>query len=204
MGGDHSQKLQPWRGTLLLSGAQTSGSLRIQHCSGNHGRNLAACHHPANMAMPQLQTAWVIFGKPRWVSSGARRRPDHAARDPRTRQLAEQAPGVVEWTAPLRVLCGAWCMPMRRRGDAGVLITSAGMRRRGVGLCARASRFRRRQSKNRWSGTCEERGEEWLAVRSGSRWIAPVRWKRSRHWSSGLAMMASPARSQFVSVHRAR
>src|SRR6266568_3662737 len=34
MGGDDSQKLLPWRGMILLSGAQTSGLLRIQHCSG--------------------------------------------------------------------------------------------------------------------------------------------------------------------------
>jgi hypothetical protein len=35
MGGDDSQKLLPWRGLLLLSRAQTSGSLRNQHCNGN-------------------------------------------------------------------------------------------------------------------------------------------------------------------------
>jgi glyoxylase I family protein len=34
MGGDDSQKLLPWRGMILLSGAQTSGSFRLQHCSG--------------------------------------------------------------------------------------------------------------------------------------------------------------------------
>ena len=33
MGGDDSQKLLPWRGMLLLSGAQTSGSLQNQSLS---------------------------------------------------------------------------------------------------------------------------------------------------------------------------
>ena len=36
MGGDHSQKLLPWRGTYLLSGAQqTSGSFQNQHSNSN-------------------------------------------------------------------------------------------------------------------------------------------------------------------------
>jgi hypothetical protein len=34
MGGDDSQKLLPWRGNSLLSGAQeTSGSLQNQYCN---------------------------------------------------------------------------------------------------------------------------------------------------------------------------
>src|SRR6267154_2527300 len=69
MGGDDSQKLLPWRGILLLSRAQTSGSLRNQHCNGNGAPFRAA----ASGIVPQLQTAWVILGKHRWVSSGARR-----------------------------------------------------------------------------------------------------------------------------------
>jgi hypothetical protein len=42
MGGDDSQKLLPWRGILLLSRAQTSGSLRNQHCNGNNAPFCAA------------------------------------------------------------------------------------------------------------------------------------------------------------------
>ena len=42
MGGDDSQKLLPWRGILLLSRAQTSGSLRNQHCNGNGATFCAA------------------------------------------------------------------------------------------------------------------------------------------------------------------
>src|SRR5437870_2897964 len=73
MGGDDSQKLLPWRGMILLSGAQTSGSLGIQHCSGKlRGWELAATSPRAVGA--QLQTAWVTFGKQTWVTSPARRR----------------------------------------------------------------------------------------------------------------------------------
>ena len=36
MGGHDSQKLLPWRGMQILSGAQqTSGVLQNQHCNGN-------------------------------------------------------------------------------------------------------------------------------------------------------------------------
>jgi hypothetical protein len=67
MGGDDSQKLLPWRGIYSLSRAQTSGSLRNQHCNGNGATFCtAACENVA-----QLQTAWVILGKHRWVSSRA-------------------------------------------------------------------------------------------------------------------------------------
>src|SRR5215510_7042404 len=40
MGGAHSQKLLPWRGRSLLSGAQTSGSQpnQHQHCTEKLGR----------------------------------------------------------------------------------------------------------------------------------------------------------------------
>src|SRR5438094_8004580 len=77
MGGDHSQKLLPRRGILLLSGAQTSGSLRIQHCSGKLRWELADATFPGPSQPPavaRLQTAWVTFGKQTWVTSPARRR----------------------------------------------------------------------------------------------------------------------------------
>jgi hypothetical protein len=70
MGGDDSQKLLPWSGLLLLSRAQTSGSLRNQHCIGNGTTFCAA----ASAIVAQLQTPWVIFGKHRWVTSDTRRR----------------------------------------------------------------------------------------------------------------------------------
>ena len=68
MGGDDSQKLLPWRGMLLLSRAQTSGSLRNQHCNGNGATGFAPA---SSESVAQLQTAWVIFGKHRWVRNVA-------------------------------------------------------------------------------------------------------------------------------------
>jgi hypothetical protein len=57
MGGDDSQKLLPWRGMILLSGAQTSGSFRLQHCSGKlRGRELVA--HPRGSATDGLGYFW--------------------------------------------------------------------------------------------------------------------------------------------------
>jgi hypothetical protein len=41
MGGDDSQKLLPWRGSLLPSGAQTSGSLQNHHSSSKVVRQTA-------------------------------------------------------------------------------------------------------------------------------------------------------------------
>src|SRR5438128_11557962 len=79
MGGDDSQKLLPWRGMILLSGAQTSGSLRIQHCSGKLGGGELAAHLPRPKpaaVVAQLQTTWVTFGKQTWVTSPARRSPN--------------------------------------------------------------------------------------------------------------------------------
>ena len=77
MGGDDSQKLLPWRGMILLSGAQTSGSLRFQHCSGKL-RGWRTCRPPPPSpsqaaVVAQLPTAWVTFGKQTWVNSPARR-----------------------------------------------------------------------------------------------------------------------------------
>jgi hypothetical protein len=44
MGGHDSQKLLPWRGIQILSGAQqTSGVLQNQHCSGNTVVGIAGC-----------------------------------------------------------------------------------------------------------------------------------------------------------------
>ena len=76
MGGQDSQKLRPWRGRLLLSGAQyTSGSLQNQHSNGNPTARLRgdAALPGQPRAKAQLQTAWVILGKHRWVTSRKRR-----------------------------------------------------------------------------------------------------------------------------------
>ena len=86
MGGDDSQKLLPQRGILLPSGAQTSGSLRNQHC--NVTNVTENCGQPGRF-VAQLQPVWVIFGKHRWVNSGARRRARAIAR---TRSLMERLP----------------------------------------------------------------------------------------------------------------
>ena len=66
MEGDDSQKLQPPRGTVLLSGAQqTSGSLRNQHSNSNAGSPKV----PISIFLPDLFPA-EIGGLPRdarWI-----------------------------------------------------------------------------------------------------------------------------------------
>ncbi len=57
MGGDDSQKLLPWRGMILLSGAQTSGLLRIQHCSGKLGGL-------GNLPLPPLARSGLNYRRP--------------------------------------------------------------------------------------------------------------------------------------------
>jgi hypothetical protein len=58
MGGDDSQKLLPWRGILLLSRAQTSGSLRNQHCNGNGAHVLRGCLRNCGSATDCLGHSW--------------------------------------------------------------------------------------------------------------------------------------------------
>ncbi len=61
MGGDHSQKLQPRRRILLLSGAQTSGSLRNQHCSGKlRDGEFADTTFPGQ----SQARSWLSYGRP--------------------------------------------------------------------------------------------------------------------------------------------
>ena len=71
MGDDDSQKLLPWRGISLLSGAQTSGSQQNQHqhCTGKLGRISVG-----GRRLAQLHTAWIILGKYTWINSAKRRR----------------------------------------------------------------------------------------------------------------------------------
>jgi hypothetical protein len=71
MGGDGSQKLLPWRGISLLSGAQTSGSQQNQHqhCTEKLGRISVG-----GRRLAQLHTAWIILGKYTWIISAKRRR----------------------------------------------------------------------------------------------------------------------------------
>jgi hypothetical protein len=61
MGGDHSQKLLPRRGIILLSGAQTSGSLRIQHCSGKLPRWGTRRHQ---LPWPSQARSWFSYRLP--------------------------------------------------------------------------------------------------------------------------------------------
>jgi len=67
---------------LLLSGAQTSGSLRINTVTEPKGSNLVERHYHPRPVWPwlQLHAAWVILGRHRWVSSGARRREHRTSR----------------------------------------------------------------------------------------------------------------------------
>ena len=56
MGGDDSQKLLPWRGALLLSGAQqTSGVQQHQHFSSK-GRLVMPCHELATLSLGRMCT----------------------------------------------------------------------------------------------------------------------------------------------------
>ena len=70
MGDDDSQKLLPWRGISLLSGAQTSGSQQNQHqhCTGKLGWISVG-----GKRLAQLHTAWIILGKYTWINSRKRR-----------------------------------------------------------------------------------------------------------------------------------
>jgi hypothetical protein len=74
MGGDDSQKLLPWRGIHSSPGRKPPAHGEINTVTENCGGDLAACLHPWPVwPWPQLPTAWVIFGKHRWVTLGARR-----------------------------------------------------------------------------------------------------------------------------------
>ena len=114
MGGDDSQKLLPWRGDQLpLQGA----NLRL-----NYEINTVTETAPRFARLPtglwlSLQAAWVIFGKHRWVSSGARRRKRFGCeRDvftitgipPRTLQKHRHS-------VRLTILRAEWADPLRSR-----------------------------------------------------------------------------------------
>src|SRR5450432_173671 len=72
MGGDDSQKLLPWRGIHSSPGRKPPAQLRINNVTETAGWNLAR-GTPSFWPRPQLQTAWVTFGKQRRVNSAARR-----------------------------------------------------------------------------------------------------------------------------------
>src|ERR1035441_905930 len=73
MGGDDSQKLLPWRGIHSSPGRKPPAQLRINNVTETAGWNLAR-GTPSFWPRPQVQTAWVTFGKQRRVNSAARRR----------------------------------------------------------------------------------------------------------------------------------
>jgi hypothetical protein len=62
MGGDDSQKLLPWRGIHSSPGRKPPAQLRINNVTETAGWNLAR-GTPSFWPRPQLQTAWVTFGK---------------------------------------------------------------------------------------------------------------------------------------------
>ena len=81
MGGDDSQKLLPWRGSYSSPGRKPPAPLRIN--------TLTQTRHPirrddwrvngvvcasASTSEAQLQAVWVILGKHKRVTLGARRR----------------------------------------------------------------------------------------------------------------------------------
>ena len=76
MGGDHSQKLLPRRGILLLSGAQPPAHYEFntvaENCAVGNSPSPPSPDKP-DAVVAQLQTAWVILGKQTWVISPARR-----------------------------------------------------------------------------------------------------------------------------------
>ena len=72
MGGDDSQKLLPWSGAQLLSGAQTSGSVR-NHTVTETVVDLPDAVVDGQYAVAQRKAGWVIFAKQRWGTPGARR-----------------------------------------------------------------------------------------------------------------------------------
>ena len=71
MGGDDSQKLLPWRGIYSSPGRKPPAHYEINTVTETAPR---FARLPCG-SVAQLQTAWVIFGKHRWVSSGAHRSP---------------------------------------------------------------------------------------------------------------------------------
>ena len=75
MGGDDSQKLLPWRGIHSSPGRKPPAQLRINNVTETAGWNLAR-GTPSFWPRPQVQTAWVTFGKQRRVNSAARRSAD--------------------------------------------------------------------------------------------------------------------------------
>src|ERR1035441_9629184 len=74
MGGDDSQKLLPWRGIHSSPGRKPPAQLRINNVTETAGWNLAR-GTPSFWPRPQVQTAWVTFGKQRRGKSAARRSP---------------------------------------------------------------------------------------------------------------------------------
>lgn len=73
MGGDDSQKLLALERNVLLSGAQTSGSIYEINNVAETAVEISRRHSWPTWPWPQLPPAWVIFGKHTRVSSGARR-----------------------------------------------------------------------------------------------------------------------------------
>src|ERR1035437_3304120 len=73
MGGDDSQKLLPRRGVHSSPGRKPPAQLTKSTISLILAVGLSRGAPWTLGLWPQLQPAWVIFGKHRWVNSGARR-----------------------------------------------------------------------------------------------------------------------------------
>src|SRR5450756_606191 len=93
MGGDDSQKLLPRRGVHSSPGRKPPAQLTKSTISLILAVGLSRGAPWTLGLWPQLQPAWVIFGKHRWVNSGARRRAafDHSAVAHKGHPLAAKA-----------------------------------------------------------------------------------------------------------------
>ncbi len=84
MGGDRSQKLRPWRGIISSPGRSTPPAhIKINTLTEKRPDGIARgsrlFSYSQTGASNQLQTAWVIFGKHRWVTSRKHRSRERAS-----------------------------------------------------------------------------------------------------------------------------
>jgi hypothetical protein len=114
MGGDDSQKLLPRRGVHSSPGRKPPAQLTKSTISLILAVGLSRGAPWTLGLWPQLQPAWVIFGKHRWVNSGARRR---VARSQfvRSRLLRTESPATVPWTQ-IGHEHRRYCLPFERWG----------------------------------------------------------------------------------------
>jgi len=174
MGGDDSQKLLPWRGIDSSPGRKPPAHYEINTVTETATTFCAA----ASGSVAQLQTAWVIFGKHRWVSSGACRR--------RSRRCGG-------------LPCSIWNRRRLRRRGSGLRISSSACRSRSVQRRQRLRNLRpagqagfcRRRQKRRRARSC-------LADAGGGHVPAPPG-RRGSRWAPRLPALVR-MRPRFLPV----